>query len=108
MAKEAMTTRDMSMAKGQPGHLYTQTNEVANALIHFERKADGSLVELERVSTGGAGSGQRSKSAIIRSAPPMPSTMQWCTFNKIAQRPVSIPSSSHASHSGLLRSRGWA
>src|SRR5215468_9850739 len=58
MAKEAMMTNEMSRAKGQPGHLYTQTNEVANALIHFERKADGSLVELERVSTGGAGSGE--------------------------------------------------
>src|SRR5215831_2331770 len=58
MAKEAMMTNEMSRAKGQPGHLYTQTNEVANAIIHFERKADGSLVELERVSTGGAGSGE--------------------------------------------------
>jgi 6-phosphogluconolactonase (cycloisomerase 2 family) len=58
MAKEAMMTKDMSMAKGQPGHLYMQTNEVANAIIHYERKADGSLIEVERVSTGGAGSGE--------------------------------------------------
>src|SRR5262245_28448535 len=58
MAKEAMTMKDMSMAKGQPGHLYMQTNEVANAVIHYERKADGSLVELERISTGGEGSGE--------------------------------------------------
>jgi len=58
MAKEALTTRDMSMAKGQPGHLYMQTNEVQNAIIRYERKANGSLVEVERVSTGGAGSGE--------------------------------------------------
>jgi 6-phosphogluconolactonase (cycloisomerase 2 family) len=58
MAKEAMMTKDMSMAKGQPGHLYMQTNEVQNAIIRYERKANGSLVEVERVSTGGAGSGE--------------------------------------------------
>jgi 6-phosphogluconolactonase (cycloisomerase 2 family) len=58
MAKEAMMTKDMSMVKGQPGHLYMQTNEVQNAIIRYERKANGSLVEVERVSTGGAGSGE--------------------------------------------------
>src|SRR6516162_6507696 len=58
MAKEAMMTNEMSRAKGEHGHLYMQTNEVANAIIHYERKADGSLVELERTSTGGAGSGE--------------------------------------------------
>ena len=58
MAKESTMTRDMSMAKGQPGHLYMQTNEVQNAIIRYERKANGSLVEVERVSTGGAGSGE--------------------------------------------------
>jgi 6-phosphogluconolactonase (cycloisomerase 2 family) len=58
MAKETMMTRDMSMAKGQPGHLYMQTNEIENAIIHYERKPDGSLVEVERISTGGAGSGE--------------------------------------------------
>jgi len=58
MAKESTMTRDMSMGKGQPGHLYMQTNEVQNAIIRYERKANGSLVEVERVSTGGAGSGE--------------------------------------------------
>src|SRR5262252_5660002 len=58
MAKESMMTRDMSMAKGQPGHLYMQTNEVANAIIRYERKANGSLVEVERYHTGGVGSGE--------------------------------------------------
>src|SRR5215510_11469029 len=58
MAKEAMTTRDMSTAKGQPGHLYIQTNEIENAIIHYQRSAAGALNEVERISTGGAGSGE--------------------------------------------------
>src|SRR6201998_2957674 len=58
MAKEAMMVKDMSMAKGRPGHLYMQTNEVANAIIHYERSSTGALSEVERISTGGAGSGE--------------------------------------------------
>ena len=40
------------------GHLYTQTNEIANAIIHYQRGANGMLTEVERVRTGGAGSGE--------------------------------------------------
>lgn len=41
---------------GQPGsHLYTQTNETVNKIIHYARNADGTLTEVERVSTGGRG-----------------------------------------------------
>jgi 6-phosphogluconolactonase (cycloisomerase 2 family) len=57
MAKEAMMMEDRSMAKGQPGHLYMQTNEIENAIIHYERSANGTLTEVERFATGGAGSG---------------------------------------------------
>jgi len=57
MAKEAMT-KDMSVAKGKPGHLYMQTNEVENAIIHYERSSTGALTEVERIKTGGAGSGE--------------------------------------------------
>src|SRR5580704_12763147 len=57
MAKEAMM-KDMSTAKGQPGHLYIQTNEIQNAIIHYERSASGALTEVERVHTRGAGSGE--------------------------------------------------
>ena len=43
---------------GMPaGHLYMQTNERRNAIVHFARGVDGTLIELERVATGGAGSG---------------------------------------------------
>src|ERR1700757_2370363 len=58
MAKEAMMMTDMSMVKGQPGHLYMQTNEIENAIIHYERTATGTLIEVERITTGGAGSGE--------------------------------------------------
>ena len=57
MAKEAMM-KDMSMAKGKAGHLYIQTNEIENAIIHYERSATGALVEVERIGTRGAGSGE--------------------------------------------------
>lgn len=57
MAKEAMI-KDMSVAKGRPGHLYMQTNEVENAIIHYERSSTGALTEVERIKTGGAGSGE--------------------------------------------------
>jgi 6-phosphogluconolactonase (cycloisomerase 2 family) len=39
------------------GHLYTQTNEIHNAVVHYRRSSSGKLTEVERVSTGGAGSG---------------------------------------------------
>ena len=39
------------------GHLYMQTNETRNAVVHYRRSANGTLAEIERVSTGGAGSG---------------------------------------------------
>ncbi len=39
------------------GHLYMQTNEIQNCIIHWKRAPDGTLTEVERCSTGGAGSG---------------------------------------------------
>jgi 6-phosphogluconolactonase (cycloisomerase 2 family) len=39
------------------GHLYMQTNEVKNCIIHYHRSANGGLTEVDRVATGGAGSG---------------------------------------------------
>jgi 6-phosphogluconolactonase (cycloisomerase 2 family) len=44
-------------ALGSGGHLYMQTNETRNAVVHYGRSASGALTELERVPTGGAGSG---------------------------------------------------
>jgi 6-phosphogluconolactonase (cycloisomerase 2 family) len=42
------------------GHLYMQTNETRNAIIHYRLAASGTLTEVERVATGGAGSGELS------------------------------------------------
>ena len=39
------------------GPLYMQTNEIQNAIIHYRRDGGGALTEVERVLTGGAGSG---------------------------------------------------
>jgi hypothetical protein len=40
------------------GYLYMQTNETHNAVVHYRRSASGALTEIERVSTGGSGSGE--------------------------------------------------
>jgi 6-phosphogluconolactonase (cycloisomerase 2 family) len=51
-----MSPQKMGMNGG--GHLYIQTNEVKNHVIHYSRAADGKLTEVERVRTGGSGSGE--------------------------------------------------
>lgn len=54
MAQPGMMPQPAMMAGG---HLYIQTNEVRNCVIHYFRAPDGKLSETERVFTGGAGSG---------------------------------------------------
>jgi 6-phosphogluconolactonase (cycloisomerase 2 family) len=60
-AQKASSAPHMSRSKSkehpQDGHLYMQTNETRNAIVHYHRSAGGSLTELERLPTGGAGSG---------------------------------------------------
>jgi 6-phosphogluconolactonase (cycloisomerase 2 family) len=56
MSKEmGMSRHDMPVPVA--GHLYMQTNEVSNAIIHYRRSGSGALEEVERIETGGAGSG---------------------------------------------------
>jgi 6-phosphogluconolactonase (cycloisomerase 2 family) len=57
MPREMNAPKEMSM-NGRGGHLYMQTNEVKNYIIHYHRSANGALAEVERVATGGAGSGR--------------------------------------------------
>src|SRR5215831_1377857 len=57
LTKEAVTSKEMSLTSYGHGHLYMQTNEDKNAIIHYHRSAKGTLTEMERVATGGAGSG---------------------------------------------------
>jgi WD40 repeat protein len=42
---------------GRGGHLFMQTNEIRNCVVHYRRAADGAITEMERAATGGAGSG---------------------------------------------------
>jgi hypothetical protein len=60
MAQPGMAAQPGMMpqpAMMQGGHLYTQTNEIRNCVIHYFRAPDGKLTEMERVFTCGAGSG---------------------------------------------------
>jgi 6-phosphogluconolactonase (cycloisomerase 2 family) len=60
MASEKMETAPQKMGMSNVssgGHLYMQTNEVKNAVVHYQRSAGGALKEVERVMTAGAGSG---------------------------------------------------
>jgi 6-phosphogluconolactonase (cycloisomerase 2 family) len=57
MPKEMSMSKEMSTPNGRGGHLYMQTNEIKNAVVHYHRSANGTLTEVERVATGGAGSG---------------------------------------------------
>ena len=57
MPREMGMSREMSSSNGGGGHLYMQTNEVKNVVIHYHRSSNGTLTEVERVATGGAGSG---------------------------------------------------
>jgi 6-phosphogluconolactonase (cycloisomerase 2 family) len=51
------------------GHLYMQTNEIHNAVVHYRRAVNGALEEVDRVSTGGGGSGEFKPTSGQESAP---------------------------------------
>src|SRR5215813_8362476 len=69
MPKEMMgMSKEMGM-NGRGGHLYMQTNEVKNTIVHYHRSANGTLTEVERVVTGGAGSGTYKPISNQESAP---------------------------------------
>lgn len=53
----------------QGGHLYIQTNEVRNCIIHYYRAPDGTITEAGRIFTGGAGSGTYKPVSNQESAP---------------------------------------
>ena len=57
MSEEMSMSKEMGMSDGHVGHLYMQTNEIQNAIIHYHRSASGMLSEVDRCATGGAGSG---------------------------------------------------
>jgi 6-phosphogluconolactonase (cycloisomerase 2 family) len=56
----AATTRDAHATPHEHhrgGHLYMQTNETRNAVVHYRWSSNGALAEMERLPSGGAGSG---------------------------------------------------
>ena len=55
--KKAVTSKEMSISSHGGGHLYMQTNETRNSVVHYRRSANGPITEVERIPTGGAGSG---------------------------------------------------
>jgi 6-phosphogluconolactonase (cycloisomerase 2 family) len=55
--EQAMAAPAMQPQMNAAGHLYIQTNEFQNRVIHYLRSPDGTVTESERVPTGGAGSG---------------------------------------------------
>jgi 6-phosphogluconolactonase (cycloisomerase 2 family) len=57
MGTEKMGMSDQRMAKQPAGHLYMQTNEIRNSVVHYRRAANGTIAEVERTATGGSGSG---------------------------------------------------
>src|SRR2546425_4512474 len=57
MPKETNMSKEMGMSNHRGGHLYMQTNETKNAVVHYRWSASGTLTEVERVPTSGAGSG---------------------------------------------------
>src|SRR5262245_31136395 len=56
-SKESNMSREMGMSNQSGGHLYIQTNEIRNCIIHYRRAANGTITEVERTATGGSGSG---------------------------------------------------
>src|SRR5262249_53765409 len=57
MSKDMSMLKEMGMSNQSGGHLYMKTNETRNAVVHYKRDAKGKITEVERVATGGAGSG---------------------------------------------------
>ena len=57
MSKEMSMSKGMSMSSNGGGHLYMQTNEIRNCVVHYRRSANGVITEVERAATGGFGSG---------------------------------------------------
>jgi 6-phosphogluconolactonase (cycloisomerase 2 family) len=57
MGTEKMGMSDQRMSNPMGGHLYMQTNEIRNSVVHYRRAPNGTIAEVERTATGGAGSG---------------------------------------------------
>src|SRR5262249_21231323 len=50
MSRQRMSKK-MSMSDPRGGHLYMQTNEIRNAVVHYRWSASGELTEAQRLPT---------------------------------------------------------
>jgi hypothetical protein len=59
MATEASTLKEMGkgMSTHNGGHLFMQTNEIRNSVIHYHGLTNGTFTEVECTATSGAGCG---------------------------------------------------
>lgn len=67
MEPQEMTAPHNGMSRA--GHLYMQTNEVHNCVIHYLRSPDGTITEAERVLTSGPGTGGYNPTVDAQSTP---------------------------------------
>jgi 6-phosphogluconolactonase (cycloisomerase 2 family) len=67
--EHSMAPRPRSNGDAPEGHLYMQTNELRNAIVHYHRSATGPIAEVDRVATGGSGSGEFKPTSGQESAP---------------------------------------
>jgi hypothetical protein len=56
-SEQSMEAPAMQPRMNGGGHLYMQTNEFQNCVVHYLRSPDGTITESERYLTAGAGSG---------------------------------------------------
>jgi len=56
ISREMGMSREIGMSGQRGGHLYMQTNEIRNAVVHYRWSASA-FAEVERIRTGGADSG---------------------------------------------------
>ncbi len=64
-----MSNEMMRPSGHRGGQLYMQTNETRNSIVHYHWSANGTLTEVERLPTGGAGSGEFKPTSGQESAP---------------------------------------
>ena len=53
-SEQAVPTQGFHADARDGGHLYMQTNEIRNAIIHYLRSASGTITEVERIPTRAA------------------------------------------------------
>src|SRR5262245_38369079 len=56
-SRKVLTPKDIGKSSHGDGHPYLETNETRKASINYHRSANGTMTHVQRIPTGGAGSG---------------------------------------------------